>query len=310
MSTLSALHRQHLLAGTRAEGDAVSTGRSLQRPEHAGLVRIAIAVGRVGRTLLFDQHPPTREQLHQSGDDFVRHRLQRCVGRRRNFDEFRHSVGTAPVHAVQHQAVQVNVEVGRRAEALDQRDRAAVGFVRLELSLAEQVLRDYTVHDLQHGRHQLGLCGQQQAQRGVIGSDSTHWRTGTCGMTWSTRCAAVCAIRRAPHDGQDPRRLQLNATSLSWPQSPQRSRRKPCARMPHSRNASNSSLMNCGRSAPAASSAWAKKVAACCCTRRYSVVWLAWLAALPTAASSSGRLVMASSRPPGCAARQYQLHQL
>ena len=24
---------------------------------------------------------------------------------------------------------------------------------------------------------------------------STHWRTGTWGMTWSTRCAAVCAIR-------------------------------------------------------------------------------------------------------------------
>ena len=41
-------------------------------------------------------------------------------------------------------------------------------------------------------------------------------------------------MRRAPHEGQNPRRLQLNATSLSWPQSAQRSRRKPCARMPHS----------------------------------------------------------------------------
>jgi hypothetical protein len=148
MSTLSALHRQHLLAGTRAEGDAVSTGRSLQRPEHAGLVRIAIAVGHVGRTLLFDQHPPTGEQLHQSGDDLVQHGLQRCVGRRRDVDELRHTVGTAPVHAVQHQAVQVNVEVGRRAEALDQRDRAAVGFVRLEPSLAQQMARDHSVHHL------------------------------------------------------------------------------------------------------------------------------------------------------------------
>jgi hypothetical protein len=35
---------------------------------------------------------------------------------------------------------------------------------------------------------------------------------------------------------------------------------------------------------------------------------LAWFTALPTAASSSGRLVMASMRAPGCAARQYQLH--
>ena len=56
---------------------------------------------------------------------------------------------------------------------------------------------------------------------GGIGSDRTHWRTGTWGMTWSTRCAAVCAMRRAPHEGQNPRRLQLKATSLSWPQSPQ-----------------------------------------------------------------------------------------
>ncbi|MEO6623375.1 MAG: hypothetical protein ABIN37_00865 [Burkholderiaceae bacterium] len=31
------------------------------------------------------------------------------------------------------------------------------------------------------------------------------------------RCAAVCAMRRAPHEGQNPRRLQLKATSLSCP---------------------------------------------------------------------------------------------
>ena len=61
--------------------------------------------------------------------------------------------------------MQVNVEVGRRAKALDQRDRAAVGFVRLEPSLAEQVARDYAVHHLQYRRHQLVLCGQQQPQR-------------------------------------------------------------------------------------------------------------------------------------------------
>ena len=49
-------------------------------------------------------------------------------------------------------------------------------------------------------------------------------------------------------------------------------RRKPGARMPHSRKASNSSLTNGGRSAPAVASAWAMKVAACCCARRYGVV--------------------------------------
>ena len=58
---------------------------------------------------------------------------------------------------------------------------------------------------------------------------SSRSASGACGMTWSTRCAAVCAMRRAPHDGQNPRRLQENTASLSWPQSPQRRRRNPWA---------------------------------------------------------------------------------
>jgi hypothetical protein len=86
--------------------------------------------------------------------------VQRFVGRRGGVDELRHAVGAAPVHAVQDQAVKVNVQVGSRAKALNQSDRAAIGFVRLEPSLAEQVPRDHAVHHLQHGRHQLGLCSQ------------------------------------------------------------------------------------------------------------------------------------------------------
>ena len=100
-------------------------GRGLQRPERAGLVRIAFAVGHRGRTFLFDQQPTKGEQPHPVGDDLVQHRLQRLVGRCGCFDEDRRAIGAAPVHAVQQQAVKVNVEVGRRAEALDQRDRAA-----------------------------------------------------------------------------------------------------------------------------------------------------------------------------------------
>jgi hypothetical protein len=47
-----------------------------------------------------------------------------------------------------------------------------------------------------------------------------------------------------------------------------------------------------------------------CIGVRCSVVCPAWLVALPTAASSSGRHVIASIRAVGCAARQYQLRQL
>jgi hypothetical protein len=41
---------QHLLPGAWTEGDAVGTCRGLQRPEHAGLVGIAVDVGHVRRT--------------------------------------------------------------------------------------------------------------------------------------------------------------------------------------------------------------------------------------------------------------------
>ena len=141
---------------------------SLQQPAHAGLVRIGVVVGHVGSAPLFDEHPLAGEQLHHPRDDLVQHGLQRLVVRRGHFQKNGHTVGAAPVHAVQHQAVQVNVEIGRRAEALDQHDRAAVGLVCLDPSLPEQVARDDAVHHLQHRRHQrhqLGLCSQQQAQR-------------------------------------------------------------------------------------------------------------------------------------------------
>ena len=44
---------------------------------------------------------------------------------------------------------------------------------------------------------------------------STHCRMGCLGNTWSTRCAALSTMRRAPQDGQKPRHLQENATSCS-----------------------------------------------------------------------------------------------
>lgn len=56
-------------------------------------------------------------------------------------------------------------------------------------------------------------------------------------FSWGQRFVTRC---RAPHDRQKPRRLQLKATSLLWPQSPQRNRKKPWARTPQSREASNS----------------------------------------------------------------------
>jgi hypothetical protein len=99
-----------------------------------------------------------------------------------------------------------------------------------------------------------------------IGNESTHWRTGTRGMTQSTRCAAASAMRRAPQEGQNPRRLQEKATSFSCAQLAQRRRRNPWARMPHSRKASNSALTKSGKLAPVSAPTCAKKLSRCSCT--------------------------------------------
>jgi len=50
-----------------------------------------------------------------------------------------------------------------------------------------------------------------KSRRNGQGKLSTHWRTGTSGKTWLTRCADVSIMRRAPQEGQKPRRLQEKA---------------------------------------------------------------------------------------------------
>jgi hypothetical protein len=111
-----------------------------------------------------DQYTPTGEQLHRAGDDPVQHRMQRLIGRRGHFGEDR--APSAPLRYTPSSTGSAGGCSGWRPnQALDQRDRAAVGLVGLETGLPEQVARDHAVHDLQHGRHLLGVCGQQRAQR-------------------------------------------------------------------------------------------------------------------------------------------------
>ena len=71
---------------------------------------------------------------------------------------------------------------------------------------------------------------QASTYRIRCGTLKTHWRTGTSGNTWSTRCAARSAMRRPPQLGQKPRPLHENGTSRSVRQSPHWNRAKPPAR--------------------------------------------------------------------------------
>ena len=53
----------------------------------------------------------------------------------------------------------MDVQVGGRAESLDERDRAGVGYGAFEPRLLEQKARDDPVDDAQHRREQLGVRG-------------------------------------------------------------------------------------------------------------------------------------------------------
>jgi hypothetical protein len=48
---------------------------------------------------------------------------------------------SAPIHTVEHQTVQMDVQVGGRAESLNQRDRACIGCSALQASLLAQKSR-------------------------------------------------------------------------------------------------------------------------------------------------------------------------
>ena len=54
-------------------------------------------------------------------------------------------------------------------------------------------------------------CAASSTRSG-IGRDTTHWRTGTCEMKSSIRCAAICDIKRASQAGQ-PKASSLSVLS-------------------------------------------------------------------------------------------------
>jgi hypothetical protein len=97
----------------------------------------------------------------------------------------------------------------------------------------------------------LGRSARKQRNR--FGTEITHCRTGTGGMTWSTRCAAVCAIRRPLQEGQTPRPLHEKATTKPCPHDVQRARPNPKQRMPQVRydRSSRSTYAGTGCSATA-----------------------------------------------------------
>ena len=109
--------------------------------------------------------------------------------------------------------------------------------------------------NLQHGRKQLRLGGEEISKGARKRQHPLAHRYPENDVL--DQVGHGLAMWREPQAGQTSRRLQENATSFSWAQSPHRKRKNPWAKIPHSRNTSNSSLTNWGRPVPVSCSTWA-----------------------------------------------------
>ena len=118
----------------------------------------------VGHALLLDQITSPREQLHQPRDHLLEQARELSAGGGSRRIEDGVALG-APNHPVEHQAVQVDIEIPRRAESLDQRDAACVGGGVLQSRLPENKPLDDPVHDAQHRCEQLGMGSAAQTGR-------------------------------------------------------------------------------------------------------------------------------------------------
>jgi len=174
-----------------------------------------------------------------------------CAGRVKNRPPGR--IGLE--HTIHHHAVEVQMGVQERAKAVDEEHSAEPGRCTGAGTVLPQNPRDggqeNEVSAQANLRSRLSgtaaaaakMCRRRLApQNRAPGGSADAWAprapTGAPAkraMTWSARCAAVSTMRRVVQDGQTPLHLQDQAMRKSCPQSAQRARAKPWARMPQSR---------------------------------------------------------------------------
>ncbi len=129
----------------------------------------------------------------------------------------------------------------------DESDSARVGFATFQSRLLDQKCGNNPVDHLQHGREQLRIGGEEGAQRDRNQQHPLAHRHSRDNATRpGGRRFPPCAASRKRGK---PASLAGEGYRFSWAHSAQRNRKNPCARMPHSRKASNPSLTNSGKPA-------------------------------------------------------------
>ncbi len=137
--------RQHFLASPRSQRNAIGTGGGLEGRQ-GGL--IGIGGRQIGEPVFFDEHSTPRQQFQDPRDDPRQHGLQLLLGRGGHGLKDRPCVGEA-VDAIEEEHVQMQIEIGRRAEPLDEGDRASL---RLgQPSMCDEKGGEDAMDHLQHG---------------------------------------------------------------------------------------------------------------------------------------------------------------
>ena len=90
--------------------------------------------------------------------------------------------------------MQMDIKVGRRAEALDERDRAGACFTAFESRDLRQKARDDAVEDLQHRREQVRVRGEKHADH------ATRWLRGPGDQNRTTDVDDGATRRRSKND--------------------------------------------------------------------------------------------------------------
>ena len=109
-----------------------------------------LSFGQVGHALFFDEVALAGQPLEDAGDDLRQQGLQLYGGGCTRFMKHRCALAAA-IEAVEHQAVETNIQVGGGAKALDEGDGTGIGFAAFEPCLFDQKAGNDAVNDLQHG---------------------------------------------------------------------------------------------------------------------------------------------------------------
>ncbi|CRN69255.1 hypothetical protein PAERUG_P42_1_London_26_VIM_2_10_12_00013 [Pseudomonas aeruginosa] len=156
------LQRDDLAASVATGGDAVGH-RTHPQPIHAVVATRAVGQEH-GFVFAFEPAAARQVPAHAMRDGVGELRQLRRGGGAAQARLAPRGLDVRVVHAVEPQHVEVNIQVQRAAEALDQGHRTALRAGVVDADLIGQPAGDHALHDAQHRANGFWLAGEQETQ--------------------------------------------------------------------------------------------------------------------------------------------------